>query len=1519
MKRTTKDRSRNITRRIAVVLPTVVLFLLAGYLLPASVWKMFEPRVAAATFTVTNTSDGSAGSLRDAITLAKNSAGTDTITFNIPPNDPRHFYYVNDGVVGTVSRSMIAVTASSDDASIGDIDPDWPHSWYSIETAGFVSGALFSNSVSIDGLSQPGSVPNTNQSGSLNSVLKIEVTSNSISCSRIFQSAFDAVVVRGMIINGCSQSSVARLIDFDLGSHSSVAVGNYLGTDPSGTIGLGSGYGVHITQANGVRVGGNSPADRNLISANFRGIDINSGPSSGASVSGASVIGNLIGTARDGTSPLGNGLHPQQPTQREDALSIASIAGTNVNNRVENNVIAFSARYGISLAGGGVGTGQSVFSNRITNNSIHSNGNIGINLEGSDQGSAYAVTPNDPCDTDAGMNGLQNYPVIKNAVVSGGSVSIAGTLNSIPGGTYHLEFFASPVNDPSYFGEGQTFLGTSTVDIPAGSCIGTFDVSLPLPLGAGNVITATATDANNNTSEFSAVYLAQSQSNSCALRPDGLVSWYSAQGNVNDSQSDNHGRFILAPPRYTVGKVGQAFILGRNNADVIQAPDAPNLDFTNAFTIEMWAAPAQAGLATGQTFFLSKGDLNSVSTQSYGIMFTPDRKIVNRVGNGTGIDQLASSLSISLNEFTHIAATYDGTALRVYINGVLDASQATSIGTLLNTSGPMVIGGAYFSNSPRSLIGAIDEPSLYNRALSDAEISAIHAAGSAGKCKVAPTGCATITLNSTGSNDGAQHVPFSRTISASGGTEPYTYSLSGQLPAGLSLNTSTGEISGTPTEFIPGLLYVFTVTATDANGCNGEINIAMTVEPFSCGLVGNVPTSINGDLVVTGPNTTPINLACVTSVTGDLVLTDNDQSGVLDLGALATVGGNATVSNNTASGDIDLGSLGSVSGNLEIVNNPASGNLDLASLGIVSGNLDITNSQGSGDLDLGSLTSVGGTVNIAENTTSGNLDFSSLMSTGGTFRIARHQAASVISMSSLGTVAGTVDISENNAVSTISMSALGTVAGDVTIEGNGGAVTIDLGALETVGGVVSMGNNQAAATVDLGTGLSAGEVTITDNVAAEVTLDLTFVSGDVTVASTGTEVFSLGDGSVAGNVDLDLTGYTSVTGATAGGETSISNTNGAATMTVDLPAGTFTTPVSFAITNLAVLSPEQGTSPSGTAIIDPVAGYQFTFGVPALNQDASLTFDIILANLDSATRVALLNALTNGNATLATKGDAAGSTYQSFPLCLGSETPTSGGCVLVQQLDTNGQPTIGPPAILRFSNVVGHFSTWAVAIITPDADMDGIPDAVDNCPNTSNADQADADADGIGDVCDADDDNDGVNDESDLCPGTASGTQVNSAGCPDADGDGVADVNDNCPTIANADQTDTDGDGIGDACDTGAYNFAGFFQPVDNLPVVNVATAGSSIPLKFSLGGFHGLNIFAAGFPTSGQVQCNVSEATGEIEETASLGGSNLTYDAVTDRYTYVWKTNKAWKGTCRLMTVRFNDGSERSAKFRFR
>ena len=115
------------------------------------------------------------------------------------------------------------------------------------------------------------------------------------------------------------------------------------------------------------------------------------------------------------------------------------------------------------------------------------------------------------------------------------------------------------------------------------------------------------------------------------------------------------------------------------------------------------------------------------------------------------------------------------------------------------------------------------------------------------------------------------------------------------------------------------------------------------------------------------------------------------------------------------------------------------------------------------------------------------------------------------------------------------------------------------------------------------------------------------------------------------------------------------------------------------------------------------------------------------------------------------------------------------------------------------------------------------------------------------------------------------------------------------------------------------YSFSGFLQPVENLPALNIANAGSAIPVKFSLGGNQGLAIFAAGYPASSPIPCDATEPDMVIEETVTAGSSSLSYSATTDQYNYVWKTDRSWRGMCRMLVVRFNDGTEHLAKFRFK
>lgn len=115
------------------------------------------------------------------------------------------------------------------------------------------------------------------------------------------------------------------------------------------------------------------------------------------------------------------------------------------------------------------------------------------------------------------------------------------------------------------------------------------------------------------------------------------------------------------------------------------------------------------------------------------------------------------------------------------------------------------------------------------------------------------------------------------------------------------------------------------------------------------------------------------------------------------------------------------------------------------------------------------------------------------------------------------------------------------------------------------------------------------------------------------------------------------------------------------------------------------------------------------------------------------------------------------------------------------------------------------------------------------------------------------------------------------------------------------------------------YNFTGFFAPIENPPTFNEMKAGQAAPVKFSLGGDQGLNIFATGSPSSVQISCSTSDPIATVEETETAGQSSLSYDAASDRYKYTWKTENSWKNTCRQLTVTLRDGTVHTAKFKFK
>jgi hypothetical protein len=255
--------------------------------------------------------------------------------------------------------------------------------------------------------------------------------------------------------------------------------GNFIGTDAAGTGKVGNfAWGVNVNGngffAGNVAVGGAGAGQGNVVSGNgFGGIVVFS--------STASVLGNRIGTAADGTSPLAN---------TGDGVQVDSSTAT-----ISGNVIAYNGHNGVTVKIGG-SSAHNAANTAIRGNSIFNNGQLGIDL--GDDG----VTANDAGDPDIGPNNLQNFPVVTGASISGASVQISGTLNSTPGTLFHLDFFASAGCDSSGHGEGQAYLGTADVTTDGSGNVSFGPLSFSIP-GGLLVVTATATDPAGNTSEFS--------------------------------------------------------------------------------------------------------------------------------------------------------------------------------------------------------------------------------------------------------------------------------------------------------------------------------------------------------------------------------------------------------------------------------------------------------------------------------------------------------------------------------------------------------------------------------------------------------------------------------------------------------------------------------------------------------------------------------------------------------------------------------------------------------------------------------------------------------------------------------------------------------------------------------------------------------------------------------------------------------------------------------------------------------
>ena len=459
---------------------------------------------------------------------------------------------VNDSGPGSLRQAIIDANAASSpvvpDRIEFDLSGSGPH------TISITSEPLprIDDPVVIDGFTQAGASPNSNPFNQpSNAVLQVQLAGQSAFRGiEIFGSGIGSTI-QGLVIGGFSTGIL-------IASSNNTIQGNQIGTDLSGPASAANGVGVWILDGENNVIGGSAASARNVISGNDADGVLLGFTFSVSFVSFNTVDGNYIGAAADGETALGNGgsgiriaagtdnliggsvgnlvsgnqeggvlLGRTSPGSGEalrnvvasnligtnrlgDSAIANSLAGVILTNSASDNSIGLLGSGGSNTIAFNDGTGVLVTpttmgmptGNPIRGNSIFSNTSLGIDLSTNLFPSpGDGVTINDPSDNDSGPNDLQNYPVLRSAV-SNGSTQVTGFLQSTPSSDFVLDFYENLVADPSGNGEGQIFLGSTTVTTDMSGAVD-FDVSGLPGVSATSFITATATNAAGSTSEFS--------------------------------------------------------------------------------------------------------------------------------------------------------------------------------------------------------------------------------------------------------------------------------------------------------------------------------------------------------------------------------------------------------------------------------------------------------------------------------------------------------------------------------------------------------------------------------------------------------------------------------------------------------------------------------------------------------------------------------------------------------------------------------------------------------------------------------------------------------------------------------------------------------------------------------------------------------------------------------------------------------------------------------------------------------
>ncbi len=260
------------------------------------------------------------------------------------------------------------------------------------------------------------------------------------------------------------------------------------------------------------------------------------------------------------------------------------------------------------------------------------------------------------------------------------------------------------------------------------------EIGSPSFHGAMNIgkdlIAVTMTDDGGG---YTLMIMQKAGAGQCVQPPSDLISWWPGDGNGNDIAGTNNGTLINGTT-FVAGMVGQAFSLDGVDDEVL-VPHNSNQNTGGQITIDAWVNPSSYGHGRPIAQKRSSSNVGGYTFETTHSPWGPDNglQFVIWIG-GTPYTVQTLANVVAVDTWQHIAATFDGVTMKIYVNGIEKASTLVS-GVIDASTDPLVIGRNVVYPLSYLWQGFIDEVELFNRALSQAEIQAIYNAGSAGKCK----------------------------------------------------------------------------------------------------------------------------------------------------------------------------------------------------------------------------------------------------------------------------------------------------------------------------------------------------------------------------------------------------------------------------------------------------------------------------------------------------------------------------------------------------------------------------------------------------------------------------------------------------------------------------------------------------------------------------------------------------------------------------------------------------------------